>query len=175
MKKIKIVFLSLIVCAMLCMTHNAYAALPNQTDLIRIHTSTMDYTITNTTTIDQIIQKFGAPKITTDSCFGGHAYTFYTDSNYSNYLYIETLAGDNGIISFGTVTPGYEVYNSGYDEAYPYQANWPLCGLVFNNGTESKVKGGIYYNWNKYINRNANATIELFKSTYYSNPSYYQR
>lgn len=175
MKKVKILILSLIICAALVLMHNTYAALPNQTDLIRIHTSTMDYTITNTTTIDQIIQKFGEPKITTDSCFGGHAYTFYTDDNYSNYLYIETLAQDNGIISFGTVTPGYEVYNSGYDEAYPYQANWPLCGLIFNNGTESKVKGGIYYNWNKYINRNDNATIELFKSTYYSNPSYYQR
>ena len=56
MKRVKIVLLSLVVCAMIYMTHNAYAALPNQTDLIRIHTSTMDYTITNTTTIDQIIQ-----------------------------------------------------------------------------------------------------------------------
>ena len=37
--------------------------------------------------IDQIIQKFGEPKITTDSCFGGHAYTFYTDNNYSWRLY----------------------------------------------------------------------------------------
>ena len=175
MKRVKILLMSLVICAALCLTHTTYAALSSQNDLIRIHTSTMDYTITNSTTIDQIIQQFGQPKITTDSCFGGHAYTFYTDDNYSNYLYIETLAQDSGIISFGTITPGYEVYNSGYDEAYPYQANWPLCGLVFNNGTESKVKGGVYYNWNKYINRNATTTVELFKSTYYSNPSYYQR
>ena len=175
MKKKSIIVSIILIGMIIILKQQVNASLTSTNDLIRIHSSTLDYTITDSTKISDIISVFGEPKITTDSAFGGHAYTFYTDSNYSNFLYIETLAEDNGIISFGTVSPGYEVYNSGYDEAYPYQANWTLCGLVFNNGTESKVKGGIYYNWNRNINRNANATVELFKSTYYSNPSYYQR
>ena len=141
MKKKSIIVSIILIGMIIILKQQVNASLTSTNDLIRIHSSTLDYTITDSTKISDIISVFGEPKITTDSAFGGHAYTFYTDSNYSNFLYIETLAEDNGIISFGTVSPGYEVYNSGYDEAYPYQANWTLCGIVFNNGTESKVKG----------------------------------
>ena len=32
----------------------------------------------------------GKSKLTTKSAFGGNCYTFYTDDDYNNYLYIET-------------------------------------------------------------------------------------
>jgi len=144
-------------------------------DLIRIFNKKtgFDYTITNDTTIEEIITKWGEPKITTDSCFGGHAYTFYTDNNYSNYLYIETLEGDNGIISYGTVNPGFYTNESGYDETYPFSLNYQLCGLYFEEN--AKTKGGVFYNWNRFINGNSGKTIELFKSNFTSDPVYYSR
>lgn len=173
MKRKSIIVSIILIAMMIVLNPKIHASLTSENELIRIHSNTIDYTITNNTSISDIISVFGEPKITTDSAFGGHAYTFYTDSNYSNFLYIETLAQDNGIISFGTVSPGYEVLDSGYDETIKLDRNWALCGYELTNGTEAKVKGGIYYNWNKWVNRNATETINLFIKTYKTNPSHY--
>ena len=103
MKRKSIIVSIILIAMMIVLNPKIHASLTSENDLIRIHSNTIDYTITNNTKISDIISVFGEPKITTDSAFGGHAYTFYTDSNYSNFLYIETYAQDNGIISFGTV------------------------------------------------------------------------
>ena len=163
MKKVKLLFVLFFVClGVIFLQNNVYASLQNQTDLIRIKSSTIDFTITNTTTISQIIEVFGEPKIVTDSAFGGHAYTFYTDDNYSNYLYIETLKEDKGIIGFASICPGYEVYKDyqGYDDQVSVTQNTPLSGYYINGGYNDQtgnyeVKGGMYYNWNKWVNRNS--------------------
>ena len=181
MKKVKLLFVLFFVClGVIFLQNNVYASLQNQTDLIRIKSSTIDFTITNTTTISQIIEVFGEPKIVTDSAFGGHAYTFYTDDNYSNYLYIETLKEDKGIIGFASICPGYEVYKDyqGYDDQVSVTQNTPLSGYYINGGYNDQtgnyeVKGGMYYNWNKWVNRNSSDTINLFKNTYRSNPQHY--
>ena len=139
MKKKIIIFCLVLFITLIFAKNSTNAVLTKSTDLIRIHSSNFDYTVTTKTTIDDIIAKFGAPKIKTDSAFGGYAYTFYTDNNYSNYLYIETNKDDKKIMSYGTVSPGYEIYNSGYDETYPYYDTSNMQGLIFNK--DSKVKG----------------------------------
>ena len=138
-KKIAICFLILFILLSIFDATSVNATLSSSTDLIRIHSSNFDYTITTKTSISDIIAKFGEPKIKTDSAFGGYAYTFYTDSNYSNYLYIETNKDDKKIMSYGTVSPGYEIYGSGYDEPYPYYDTSNMQGLIFNKN--SQVKG----------------------------------
>ena len=75
--------------------------------LISVGTGNYYIEVTTTTTIDDIKKVLGEPKLTTPSAFGGNAYTFYTDDNYSNYLYIETTK-DEKIFSFGSVDPSYK-------------------------------------------------------------------
>ena len=89
MKKVKLLFTLLFVSIVALITQNrVYASLANQTDLIRINNGIIDFTVTNNTTIEQIKEVFGEPKIVTESAFGAHAYTFYTQSDYSDYLYV---------------------------------------------------------------------------------------
>ncbi len=59
--------------------------------LISVGTGNYYIEVTTTTTIDDIKKVLGEPKLTTPSAFGGEAYAFYTDDDYSNYLYIETV------------------------------------------------------------------------------------
>ena len=111
--------------------------------LISVGTGQYAITVTTTTTIDDIKGALGEPKVITDSAFGGKAYTFYTDSNYSNYLYIETN-DENKIISFGSVDPTYKTKTYSYGDKYNYKENAALSGCLLN--IDSVVKGGIYYN-----------------------------
>lgn len=57
-------------------------------------------------TLDDVIELFGEPKLTTGSMFGGKACTFYGE-NYSDYLYIETFE-DGSIAAYGSVSPDFE-------------------------------------------------------------------
>ena len=135
MKKVKILLILVFLLLFSTFSSKIYATNNLTTgDLIRIYnTSTsFDFTVKSNTKVQEIIDVFGEPKLTTDSAFGGHAYTFYTDDNYSNYLYIETVAEDDYIISYGTIWNQYEVYNSRYDYKYNYQDNSPLQGKIFN-------------------------------------------
>ena len=182
MKKVKLLFTLLFVSIVALITQNrVYASLANQTDLIRINNGIIDFTVTNNTTIEQIKEVFGEPKIVTESAFGGHAYTFYTQSDYSDYLYVETLREDKGIIAYGSVAPGYEVYKEyeGYGEYVSITHNKPLSGYYISgydtDDNYPKVKGGMYYNWNKWINQNSTDTINMFINTYKSNPQHYLR
>lgn len=174
MKKVKILLILVFLLLFSTFSSKIYAT-NNLTsgDLIRIYnTSTsFDFTVKSNTKVQEIIDVFGEPKLITDSAFGGHAYTFYTDDNYSNYLYIETVAEDDYIISYGTIWNQYEVYNSGYDYKYNYQDNSPLQGKIFNeNGF---VKGGVYYNRNRYIGGTVSNTIKAFEDNYNSNATRY--
>lgn len=71
-------------------------------------------TITRDMTVAQVISLFGAPRLTTDSIFGGQAYTFYSDG-YQNYIYLET--NENGeIASYGTISEGFSSPNFSYGD-----------------------------------------------------------
>ena len=142
-------------------------------DLIRIYNSKtgFDFTVKSDTKIEDIKKVYGEPKLVTDSAFGGHAYTFYTDNNYSNYLYVETVLDDAYIFSYGTVWPEYQVYNSGYGYDYPFYDTSNLQGFIMAKG--SKVGGGVYYNRNKYIGGDVTNSINYFVDNYNSNPTKY--
>lgn len=131
--------------------------------LISVGTGKYAITVTTTTTLDDIKEVLGEPKIATDSAFGGKAYTFYTDSNYSNYLYIETT-DENKIISFGSVDPTYKTKTYSYGDKYNYRENAALYGCLLN--INSVVKGGIYYNREALIDGSVSETINLFKNNY---------
>ena len=170
MKKRVLVFILMLFGMFFMLKPNIKAILNNSTDLIRIHSSNFDYTVTTKTKISDIIAKFGEPKIKTNSAFGGYAYTFYTDNNYSNYLYIETNKDDQKIMSYGTVSPGYEIYGSGYDESYPYYDTSHMQGIIFNKS--SKVRGGVYYNRNQWT---YTEMVDTYVNNYNSNPTLYLR
>lgn len=70
-------------------------------------------TVSNDMKIADVEKLFGEPKLTTPSCWGGYAYTFYGDK-YSDYLYLETDS-DGAIVCYGSVSPGFEtnIYNYG--------------------------------------------------------------
>ena len=142
-------------------------------DLIRIYNSKtgFDFTVKSNTTIEEIKKVYGEAKLVTDSAFGGHAYTFYTDNNYSNFLYVETVYNDEYIFSYGTIWKEYQVYNSGYGEDYPFYDTSKLQGLIFIY--DSKVAGGIYYNRNKYIGGGVTSSVQYFTDNYNSNPTKY--
>jgi len=175
MKKVKILLLMVFFLVFSAFSSKVFADTNNLTssDLIRIYdpNGTFDYTVRSNTTIDQLKMAFGEPKLTTDSVFGGHAYTFYTDDDYSNYLYVETVAGDEYIMSYGTVWSGYQIYGLQYGDEYQYLDTSHLQGKTFQQG--GLVRGGVYYNRNKYIGGSASSTISTFESNYENNSVHY--
>ena len=147
--------------------NNVYAA---SSYLIDLGTGEYHITVTKDTTIEDISKILGEPKLVTESPFGGNAYTFYTDDEYSNYLYIETT--DVGkIISFGSVDPTYKTSTYSYNDAYPYQASPTLQGLLVNNN--SKIVAGVYYNRDEVNFYSSNNMFDYYESTYLSNPTKY--
>ena len=141
--------------------------------LISLGTGNYYIEVTKTTTVDDIIRVLGEPKLTTPSAFGGEAYTFYTDDNYDNYLYIETI--ENGkIVSFGSIDETYKTQTYSYGDDYPYNERSPLFGCLFSK--EGTVGGGVYYNRyigdnNEYVNYTD--VIELYETNYTSNSTKY--
>lgn len=97
-------------------------------------------TITNSMTLDDVIDLFGEPKIMTDSLFGGKICTFYGD-NYSDYLYIETNSASKIVIyasiaddfRMKTISAGQQNVNSYYVQSKMdyYSNNQQLvCGAL---------------------------------------------
>ena len=115
--------------------------------LISVGTGKYYIEVRTTTTIDDIKKVLGDPKLTTPSAFGGEAYAFYTDDNYSNYLYIETTK-DGKIFSFGSVDPSYKTSRYSYGDAYNYYENGVLHGCITN--VDGVNKGAVYYNKTEY-------------------------
>lgn len=126
--------------------------------------------VTKTTTIDDIVKILGEPKLVTTSAFGGQAYSFYTDDNYSNFLYIETTS-DGKIISYGSIEETYETKTYSYGDDYPYNERSPLYGCLFSK--EGIVGGGVYYNTSAVNSGSYSDVIELYENNYKSNPIKY--
>ena len=129
--------------------------------LIKVGTGNNEITITEKTTVSEIVSVLGEAKLETISLFGGHSYTFYTDDNYSNYLYIETTSEDK-IISFGSVDPSYSTPKYSYGGKYNYTDNTYLGGVQIND--DGTIRGGIYYNLRLF---SSNRDLEdIFKENY---------
>ena len=176
MKKSKITIFISIVLIILFLFNISFNVVSNATTsdlLISLGTGEYYIEVTKTTTVEDIIKILGEPKLTTPSAFGGEAYTFYTDENYDNYLYIETLE-DGQIISYGSIDETYKTQTYSYGDDYPYTENSPLYGCLFSDG--GTVGGGVYYtyfNWDTVIYESYREIIDLFKTNYNRNPTYY--
>ena len=80
------IFFSVLVIVLLLfnLSFNVIANAATSDLLISQGTGQYAITVTKTSTVDDIIKVLGEPKLTTPSAFGGEAYSFYTDDNYSN-------------------------------------------------------------------------------------------
>ncbi len=141
-------FLSIIlVVIMICFTFLSMHSNMYATSLANDEIFIMDgYVIKEKTTISQINERFGEPKIETKSAFGGSAYSYY-DDNMEYYLFVETNA--DGVIkaigalygnfvgnlaAYGDVSDGYvhrragttisDIDSSEIYGIYEYKANY---------------------------------------------------
>ena len=140
-------------------------------ELITLGSGSYRITVKQNSTVDDIIKVLGQPKLQTPSAFGGYAYSFYTDSNYSNYLYIETTE-EGKIISYGSVEPNYVTSKNGYGEPYPYRTNATLMGSFATDG--DNINAGIYYNMSA-TSKQASQIISDYKAKFTSDPITYNK
>lgn len=166
MKKLKIFISILIFLGIAAFSNKAFALTSG--DLISVGTGNYSITVNTNTSISDISKVLGEPKLETSSAFGGKAYTFYTDDDYNNYLYVETDESGK-IISFGSVDPTYKTRTYSYGDKYNYRENGALHGCLLNNN--SVVEGGVYYNRDALVNGSVSDTIEKFKTNYGSEQS----
>ncbi len=152
---------------------NVQAALASN-ELIKINKSNgQSFVVTKDTTIEQIMEEYGnIIRVQTDSVFGGQAYTFYTDDNYSNFLYVETTR-DRKIISYGSVGTNFETkYHIG-GTARTFNRNLNLTGYVFEY--DEIIYGVIQYNTSALAGKTAGAICTDYANTYRTNPTKYLR
>ena len=138
--------------------------------LISVGTGNYHIEVTTTTTIDDIKKVLGEPKLTTPSAFGGEAYAFYTDDDYSNYLYIETLE-DGQIFSYGSIDKKFKTSTYSYGDETPYATGIPLCGcFATDNG---QINGGVFYNKYALFNGNYTKIMDFYEENYLSDEENY--
>lgn len=147
--------------------------------------------VTKNMHVEDVKKLFGEPVLVTESVFGGFAYTFYGE-NYSDYLYLETLA--NGDIAvFASVGEGFSTryYDFGDEDDF-YIIGEKACLSTIDSDT---VYGFLYYNYNaglpkaedinakfaeenhKYMPMLAQHTVHMFNALSvnygYNTPIYY--
>ena len=166
MKKLKLITVMIVFLSMSIFFKDNVFAL-SDSDLISVGTGRYAITVSQDSSLQDIINVLGEPKLVTESAYGGYAYAFYTDDSYSNYLYIETLA-DGKIVSYGSVDPSFKTNSYSYGDNYNYDERGVLHGCIHNNN--GKIDGGIFYN--KAVG-GFNELYSLFESTYMSNPTKY--
>ena len=137
--------------------------------LISVGTGNYHIEVTTTTTIDDIKKVLGEPKLTTPSAFGGNAYAFYTDDNYSNYLYIETLE-DGQIFSYGSIDKTFKTSTYSYGDDYPYSGQMPLCGYF---AVDDGINGGVFYNKYALFNGDYTKIMDFYEENYLSDEETY--
>ena len=137
--------------------------------LISLGTGKYQIEVTKTSTVEDIIEVLGEPKLTTPSAFGGNAYAFYTDDNYNNYLYIETLE-DGQIFSYGSIDKTFKTNTYSYGDDYPYSGRTPLCGYF---AVDDGINGGIFYNKYALFNGNYTKIMDFYEENFLSDVNKY--
>lgn len=135
MKRIIKIFGVLLFLLVINLSHNTVeATLASSNELIEIRDGSNQnfIVVTRDTIIEEIMAKYGSAKIVTDSAFGGKAYTFYTDNNYSNFLYVETTNNDK-IISYGSIGTNFETQKHVGGKERTDTRNLNLSGYVFED------------------------------------------
>ena len=169
MKKKLIVSLMVIV-LLFSLSFNIVVNAESSDLLISVGTGNYHIEVTTTTTIDDIKKVLGEPKLTTPSAFGGEAYAFYTDDNYSNYLYIETLE-DGQIFSYGSIDKTFQTSTYSYGDSYPYSGKMPLCGYFATD--DGNINGGIFYNKYALFNGDYTKIMDFYEENYLSDEETY--
>lgn len=114
--------------------------------------------ITSTTSIDEVNNMFGTPKVETKSAFGGKAYSYF-DDNYSYYLYLETDS-QGSIKSYGAIGGNFVArkhsYGDPFDGVYSYMTGnlvhkWKndTIGVLEYNNVDKTIENEY---WNRYLN-----------------------
>ena len=129
-----------------------------------LHQGSGEYELTlyHDSTIDDVLAVYKEAKLITPSPFGGSAYSFYTDDNYNNYFYVETLS-DGRIASFVTVMEGYTTDTYSYGDDYNYKDLSLLKGLFYNDS--GTIKGGAFYN-KRLSGYSSSSLLSLYKTNY---------
>ncbi len=170
MKKLRIIFTIALLLSISLFSKDVFAL--SSDALISVGTGYHKVTVTTNTKVPEIEKILGKAKIETPSAFGGTAYTFYTDDNYSNYLYIETTS-DGTIASFGSVDPTYQTNTYSYNSKYNYRENGVLHGCLIN--VDGYIKGGIYYNKYNIFDGSYKQTVNTYVENYQSDENKYLR
>ena len=120
-----------------------------------------NYTIKKDTTIEQINENFGKPRIEYDSPFGGKACTYY-DDEYMWMLHIETNASGE-IKGYGCLNGDFIARNYSQGDDYS-SVVWYMSGTVIDDD-DGKVVGVYEYNV-------TSKDVELYKANYISSSDY---
>ena len=121
-----------------------------------------NYTIKKDTTIEQINENFGKPRIEYDSPFGGKACTYY-DDEYMWMLHIETNASGE-IKGYGCINGDFIARNYSQGDDYS-SVVWYMSGTVIDDDDDGKVVGVYEYNV-------TSKDVELYKANYISSSDY---
>ena len=121
-----------------------------------------NYTIKKDTTIEQINENFGKPRIEYDSPFGGKACTYY-DDEYMWMLHIETNASGE-IKGYGCLNGDFIARNYSQGDDYS-SVVWYMSGTVIDDDDDGKVVGVYEYNV-------TSKDVELYKANYISSSDY---
>ncbi len=161
-----LLFLILTICFFLPLSANA-----EENYLIKVGgTGSHSITVTENTTISQITSVLGEAKIKTESVFGGYAYTFYTDNNYSNYLYIETLS-DGKIFSYGSLDQTFKTNTVSYGEKRP-SSSGTLSGYDMIDDNKNVI-AGIFYNRSALLGGDYSKIKEFFQTEFLKDQAKY--
>ena len=174
MRKLRKILFTLFILITFSTIDSVFAATNNV--LISIGSGSDKLEVRESTTISEIETKLGEAKLVTDSAFGGKAYTFYTDNNYSNFLYVET-SQTGAIVSYGSVDPTFKADKGSYGDDYgQYSLQRNRMGGVFYPSKDNKVIAGLFYNVRALAldtNNHEAETANFFVNTYKSNPTKY--
>ena len=133
--KLYIILIVSLICILGIVTNDIYAVNLSGDELLQVNGNT----ISKNTTITQVNNMFGQPKLTTDSAFGGKAYTYYDDA-YTWMLHIETNENGN-IKGYGCVNGNFisRRYAQGDKDTNTYSY---MSGTVLTDDNE--LVNGVY-------------------------------
>ena len=136
--KLYIILIASLIYFLGIVTNNIYAANLTGDELLQVNGNT----ISKNTSIDQVNNMFGQPRLITNSAFGGKAYTYYDDA-YTWMLHIETNASGN-IKGFGCVNGNFISKKYLQGDKYTYTHSY-MSGTVLTDDNDF-VNGVYEYN-----------------------------
>ena len=136
--KLYIILIASLIYFLGIVTNNIYAANLTGDELLQVNGNT----ISKNTSIDQVNNMFGQPRLITNSAFGGKAYTYYDDA-YTWMLHIETNAS-GAIKGFGCVNGNFISKKYSQGDKYTYTHSY-MSGTVLTDDNDF-VNGVYEYN-----------------------------